>query len=251
MLYRELKLRSAIMDGAQLRTLPQEQIYSTVAGIWNLSSDQGNLGTFVVTNVRLVWFADVNGSFNISLPYMQMAAVRNPFHHLNRKPYFAFVIHPQIRLRDSKYGPALVIQTHFTAGNYVLGFRIDPLDRLRDVYKELSSLYAIYSRTPIFGVFYEAPDATTVIAESAAPLRVDDVEEVDHSDAATGISTKMANYLADEQMFGDGEEVKQPTYCEELGLAIEPIREGYTLNDLWQVVVVPPPPTAATSTQKR
>lgn len=75
-LYRELKLRSAIMDGAQLRTLPQEQIYSTVAGIWNLSSDQGNLGTFVVTNVRLVWFADVNGSFNISLPYIQMAAVR-------------------------------------------------------------------------------------------------------------------------------------------------------------------------------
>lgn len=127
----------------------------------------------------------------------------------------------------------------------MLGFRIDPLDRLRDVYKELSSLYAIYSVTPIFGVFYEAPDATTFIAESAAPLRVDDIEEVDNSDAATGISTKMANYLADEQMFGDGEPTKQPTYCDELGLAMEPIREGYTLDDLWQVVVLAP------SSQKR
>lgn len=76
-LYRELKLRSAVVSSQQLKVLPQEQVYSTVSGIWNLSSDQGNLGTFVITNVRLVWFADINENFNISLPYMQMGAVRN------------------------------------------------------------------------------------------------------------------------------------------------------------------------------
>lgn len=74
-LYRELKLRSAIVSAKQLKVLPQEQVYNTVGGIWNLSSDQGNLGTFIITNIRLIWFADINESFNISLPYMQIGNV--------------------------------------------------------------------------------------------------------------------------------------------------------------------------------
>lgn len=74
-LYRELKLRSAILASGQLKLLPKEQLYSTLGGIWNLSSDQGNLGTFIVTNVRLIWYADINETFNISLPHMQIGSV--------------------------------------------------------------------------------------------------------------------------------------------------------------------------------
>ncbi len=74
-LYRDLKLRTAILQSKQLKILPQEQVYSTLPGIWNLSSDQGNLGTFVLTNIRLVWYADINEAFNISLPYMQIRSV--------------------------------------------------------------------------------------------------------------------------------------------------------------------------------
>lgn len=74
-LYRELKLRTSILQSKQLKILPQEQVYSTIPGIWNLSSDQGNLGTFVLTNIRLVWYADINEAFNISLPYMQIRSV--------------------------------------------------------------------------------------------------------------------------------------------------------------------------------
>ena len=37
--------------------------------------EQGNLGTFIITNVRLVWFADMNENFNISLPYLQILYV--------------------------------------------------------------------------------------------------------------------------------------------------------------------------------
>ena len=74
-MYRELKLRGAIVQNKQLRVLPLEQVYKTVHGVWNLSSEQGNLGTFIITNVRLVWFAEMNESFNISLPYLQMGSV--------------------------------------------------------------------------------------------------------------------------------------------------------------------------------
>lgn len=73
--YRELKLRGAIVKNKQLQLLPLEQIVTTESGVWNLSSDQGNLGSFFITNVRVVWFADMNEHFNISLPYLQIALV--------------------------------------------------------------------------------------------------------------------------------------------------------------------------------
>ena len=56
----------------RLLLLPQEQIYTKVPGVWNLSADQGNLGTFIITNVRLVWFADLAENFNVSIPYLQI-----------------------------------------------------------------------------------------------------------------------------------------------------------------------------------
>lgn len=48
-MYRELKLRGAIIQSKKLRILPQEQIFSHVNGVWNLSSDQ--------VQIRTVWFA--------------------------------------------------------------------------------------------------------------------------------------------------------------------------------------------------
>lgn len=36
---------------------------------------QGNLGTFYITNVRLVWHANMNDTFNVSIPYLQMVRV--------------------------------------------------------------------------------------------------------------------------------------------------------------------------------
>lgn len=141
-LYRELKLRGAILTDGQLGILPQEQVYKQLNGVYNLSSDQGNLGVFIITNIRLVWYADSNDSFNISLPFMQMV---------------------NLRIRESKYGLALVIQTAQTAGNYVLGFRIDPQEKLHEVYKELSSLFAVYSQTPIFGVNYDLKAMVNVV----------------------------------------------------------------------------------------
>ena len=74
-MYRELKLRGALLRDKQLKVLPQEAIINTVNGVWNLSSDQGNLGTAIISNVRFVWYANMNDHFNISIPYLQIASV--------------------------------------------------------------------------------------------------------------------------------------------------------------------------------
>jgi Bardet-Biedl syndrome 5 protein len=42
--------------------------------VWNLSSDQGNLGTLFLTNVRVVWHANLAANFNVSLPYIQIVS---------------------------------------------------------------------------------------------------------------------------------------------------------------------------------
>ena len=71
-LYRELRLRCALVRDKQLFVLPLEQVYSHISGVWNLSSDQGNLGNMFITNVRVVWHAELAENFNVSIPYYQM-----------------------------------------------------------------------------------------------------------------------------------------------------------------------------------
>jgi Bardet-Biedl syndrome 5 protein len=105
-LYRDLKLRGSIIRDNQLVLLPHEELYSKVrgavgggwcvvisrgllvhggkgsssfgcpqvTGVWNLSSDQGNLGTFFVTNIRMAWHANLAANFNVSIPYMQVVS---------------------------------------------------------------------------------------------------------------------------------------------------------------------------------
>ena len=60
----------------------------------------------------------------------------------------------QVRLRDSKFGMALVLETSEVSGGYVLGFRLDPLEKMKDVQKEISALFRAFSQNPVFGVTY-------------------------------------------------------------------------------------------------
>ena len=49
---------------------------------------------------------------------------------------------------------AFVIESSEMSGGYVLGFRIDPKERLEQVFKEVESMHKAYSSRPIFGVDY-------------------------------------------------------------------------------------------------
>lgn len=56
-LYRDLKLRAANISEKNIRMMPGEQVFTRYHGVMNLSAEQGNLGQFVITNVRIIWFA--------------------------------------------------------------------------------------------------------------------------------------------------------------------------------------------------
>eukprot|EP00300_Choanocystis_sp_HF-7_P012219 c17796_g1_i1.p1 GENE.c17796_g1_i1~~c17796_g1_i1.p1 ORF type:complete len:356 (-),score=73.26 c17796_g1_i1:549-1616(-) len=207
-LYRELKLRAAVVRDKQLLMLPQETLYSKVNGVWNLSSDQGNLGRFFITNVRVVWHAQLAENFSVSIPYMQMKSVR---------------------LRDSaKFGVALVIESSEESGAFVLGFRIDPLDALKEVVREIENLFALFAETPVFGVDYVLDEVPQALEARKVERIEEDVEFDEHEAARPAVAV----YLADAGKNADRPAIFSP----ELGLAIEDLREGTTLAQLWNVV---------------
>ncbi|KAI0210261.1 Bardet-Biedl syndrome-like protein 5 [Lamellibrachia satsuma] len=206
-IYRELKLRSALIHNKELRLLPQEQLYNKINGVWNLSSDQGNLGTFFITNVRLVWYANMNETFNVSIPYLQMKSVR---------------------ARDSKFGLAMVVESSERSGGYVLGFRLDPVEKLHEVVKEIQSLHKVYSSCPIFGVEFEVEEKLP----AADLLTVEQVQDDVEIESGQEQSDAFAAYFAD----GAKELDRDPEFNTELGLAVEKLKDGFTLSGLWEVV---------------
>jgi Bardet-Biedl syndrome 5 protein len=63
------------------------------------------------------------------------------------------------------------------------------------------------------------------------PLRIDDIPEIDNV-ASSEINSKFTAYLSQ----GDNEKHREPFYCKELGFAMEKLRDGYTIKDLWNVM---------------
>lgn len=206
--YRDMRLRSAIVTKGRLNLLKGEEVINEVTGVWNLSSDQGNLGTLMTTNVRMVWFAEVNESFNMSLPYLQIQS---------------------IELRNSKYGMALVITCKERGGGYILGFRIDPHERLLGIYKEITSLHTVYTSSPIYGVTYEKKKRP----KEEARTPEGEIKELDENQLKN-INHHFSAYIVDRS---DHKEKPIPVYSSELGFAVEKPRDGLKLKDLFQVVV--------------
>ena len=178
--------------------------------MWNLSSDQGNLGTFFISNVRLVWHANQAENFNVSIPYLQM---RN------------------IKVRDSKFGPALVVECMQRCGGYVLGFRVDPEEALATVLQEIQSLHRVFGTTPVFGVDHASEEKAPPLEQLTVARGQDDVEIVDTDDSAGDSYTA---YLAEGARRGEGE--REVVLSDELGLAIEKLPEGFTARGLWSVL---------------
>lgn len=53
-MYRDLKLRAALIQNKQLRLLPREQVYDKINGVWNLSSDQVCVSNFKSSQKRKI-----------------------------------------------------------------------------------------------------------------------------------------------------------------------------------------------------
>ncbi|KAI8807089.1 Bardet-Biedl syndrome 5 protein [Cladochytrium replicatum] len=132
-MYRKVMARSPeIVDPqGELRLLSRETVFEKVQGVWNLASEQGVLGALTITNVRCTWHSVTSTNLNASLPYLHICGVRT---------------------QDTKYGHALVIETDKRSGRLLLGFRVDPIEKLERLADHIKKMWMTFQRSPVFGV---------------------------------------------------------------------------------------------------
>ncbi len=69
-----------------------------------------------------------------------------------------------MKIRDSKFGVAMVMEASGNDGGLVLGFKVDPYDKLKDLVQEIHSLYQVYCTSPMFGVEFRVDRQVRVCA---------------------------------------------------------------------------------------
>eukprot|EP01017_Pseudomicrothorax_dubius_P017371 TRINITY_DN19620_c0_g1_i2.p1 TRINITY_DN19620_c0_g1~~TRINITY_DN19620_c0_g1_i2.p1 ORF type:complete len:331 (+),score=56.01 TRINITY_DN19620_c0_g1_i2:64-993(+) len=206
-MYREVRLRGAIISNKNLMLLPREKVINRYNNVWNLSSDQGNSGTFLITNVRLAWFANVAENLNASLPYIQIKTVKR---------------------RESKFGLAVVVEINKASGGYLLGFQTPEIDALL---AEAVNLHKLFTEQPIFGVEVDAQLETAATPQLVR--KSEDIELTDSEYNEAGAMLAARKYGGGAKGSGDPSEV---IFNEDLGLAMERLPRGVTVESLWRII---------------
>lgn len=130
-------------------------------------------------------------------------------------------------MRDSKFGPALVIETTQKSGGYILGFRIDPKEKLQQVLQEVQSLFFTYRSSPIFGVEFSVEEQPEDLEHRTIPQEEEDANIVDDEE----LQDSLAAYYADP----DKERDREPVFNEEIGLAVEKLPDDGSVTSLSQL----------------
>jgi Bardet-Biedl syndrome 5 protein len=223
-LYRDIKLRGALIrDGKQLALMPDERLSARFPAVWNIASEQGSIGTLYATTHRLVWHSDATPAFNVAVPYVRVRTLS-----LRAEPRYG--------------GTVLVLGTLLKGRKFGLGFRIDPLERLKDVHAAVRALALASRNAPDFGVRFSrdggdpaAVGFERVVAQSDRHIDLLDAHFAGSALVDDGTErVRRRDVLSGYAVASKGE--AQPTvFSEDLELAIEALPTGYTIPQLWQI----------------
>ena len=212
-LFRDLKLRGAFVLDKELVRVPNEEVYSHFPGVWSLSNGKGILGSIFVTNIRVVWYSATTNHINASIPYVQ--------------------IH-KLMLRDSERHGAIVVMVLKERGKaFTFGYKIEPAEKLPDMFREITSMFKVAKKSPNFGVQYRMEIENEESDEEVdGPLSIPEDVEIVHDDDDVD---PFALYC-DDKNWSDSSGKCEPEFNPDLGLAVEPLPEGLTISKLWGVV---------------
>lgn len=137
-----------------------------------------------------------------------------------------------VKLRESKFGRALVLETFSRAGGYILGFRIDPAERLAAVAQEVQTLHRLFSVNPVFGVDFSLEEVAPNVNQLLQPRAEEDTQILDEAEDVHAV----AAYYAEGSQGEDESRHDLIRYDPVLGLAVEGMQENITLDSLWRVI---------------
>jgi len=201
-LYREVRLRTQISVNNQLTLLPDEEIVAIHPGVMSIHGEEAVVGTLMFTNTRICWIGETNELNNCSIP----------FHDIS-----------QLSVKNTKFGSLIVVETHRDEkGIKRIGFRISPQHKAMEMLSHLQTAQNYGALNPNYGVKFthKPPDKFEPIM-----IADDDIEIVEGE-----VHDPFASYSGEEK-----QKDRNAIYSESLGLAIEELRTGVTLESLWLV----------------
>jgi Bardet-Biedl syndrome 5 protein len=134
-------------------------------------------------------------------------------------------------VRESKFGRALVLETFQKSGGYILGFRVDPQEKIAEVFQEIHSLFQIYSVGPLFGVDFTIESEAPNIEQLLQPSVTEDTELLEDTEDTHAIASYYAATAVE-----DDSRFEAVQFDKRLGLAVEGLVDGITLDQLWRVM---------------
>ena len=106
------------------------------------------------------------------------------------------------------------------------------MERLSEVSKEVQTLHKLFSTSPIFGVDFTIEDVAPSIQQLLQPRVEEDTQLIDdHEDALA-----VAAYYAEGTAGDDDSKFDSLRFDVSVGLAVEGMQEGISLESLWRVI---------------
>ncbi|GIQ83044.1 Bardet-Biedl syndrome 5 protein [Kipferlia bialata] len=181
--------------------------YAMCGKVFQMTSDKEDKKKIVI------WYAEASGNFNVAIPYVAMDSVG---------------------VRKTRIGPALVLASQAEGSEFSMGFRIDPATRLNTVAAEIIQMCRAANVKPEYGVravTESGPADLASVTEQMQPDRI--VEQVlPGAPEAAHKQDILARYSTTS---GEDTKERDPVFSPELGLCIESLAEGYSIEDLWSV----------------
>jgi Bardet-Biedl syndrome 5 protein len=115
---------------------------------------------------------------------------------------------------------------------FIAGFRIDPPDRLTAVSQEVQTLHKLFSTNPIFGVDFTEEEVAPALNQLLQPRAEEDTQIVEEAEDVHAI----AAYYAEGSQGEDDSKHEQIRFDPSVGLAVEGMQEGMSLDTLWRVI---------------
>lgn len=212
-MYRDLRLRAALVQASDLKLLPRENLVNRHLNVWNLSEDEGSIGTMYTTSHRVAWHSNRAESFNVSIPHISIS---------------------RAVAKESKFGPAVIIVTTPRVGGYRLGFRLNDESKIDDVVHEINVLMQAAKNNPDLGVQSQVEQDradTSLESRKVTPAVLEGEDDSVFSQDEGGDA--FAAYFADPSSRTSDRDV---VFSHELGLAIEEPPRDASLSSLWQVI---------------
>ncbi|KAH0791801.1 bardet-Biedl syndrome 5 protein [Histomonas meleagridis] len=203
-LLREQRLRSSIIKDGKLILLINEQVILRLDGISNFAGLQAKSGTAIVTNLRFIWYSEIVSNFNVSIP---------------------LILLPELSTHRSKrFGRALYLKLRSNGDRFMYGFTYQPEEGLVKFTNTFEKVRLAAMRHPML---------TPLLKLEEKVVNTENVNANDVEEDTNVLEVDNALMYVPIDLIDDNAEKGKIVFDKTIGLAIEELPKGCTLESRW------------------